>query len=136
MTASTTQSTTLTGRMIIAGVPVFGAGAQIHGIDPSTGRDLEPAYGHGDNNDVEKACVAAADAFADYRATSSETRAQFLETIADNIAALGDTLIERTVAESGLPLARITGEVGRTTGQLRLFASVLREGSWNGARID
>ncbi|OZF37487.1 aldehyde dehydrogenase (NADP(+)) [Rhodococcus sp. 14-2483-1-2] len=136
MTASTTQSTHLTGRMIIAGVPVFGGGTQIHGIDPSTGANLDPAYGHGDNADVEKACAAAAEAFADYRATSSETRAQFLETIADNIAALGDTLIERAVAESGLPLARITGEVGRTTGQLRLFASVLREGSWNGARID
>ncbi|MGB2719938.1 MAG: aldehyde dehydrogenase (NADP(+)) [Rhodococcus sp. (in: high G+C Gram-positive bacteria)] len=136
MTASTTQSTNLTGRMIIAGVPVFGAGTQIHGIDPSTGANLDPAYGHGDNTDVDKACAAAAEAFADYRATSSETRAQFLETIADNISALGDTLIERTVAESGLPLARITGEVGRTTGQLRLFASVLREGSWNGARID
>ena len=42
----------------------------------------------------------------------------------------------RAVAESGLPPARITGEIGRTTGQLRLFAEVLREGSWNGARID
>ena len=47
-----------------------------------------------------------------------------------------DDIIARAVAESGLPQARITGEVGRTTGQLRLFAGVLREGSWNGARID
>ncbi|MGA9870249.1 MAG: aldehyde dehydrogenase (NADP(+)) [Rhodococcus sp. (in: high G+C Gram-positive bacteria)] len=136
MTASTTNSTDLTGRMIIAGTPVAGSGTQVHGIDPSTGLELEPAYGHGTDADVEAACAAAAAAFSDYRATSSEVRAQFLETIADNIAALGDTLIERAVAESGLPMGRLTGEVGRTTGQLRLFASVLRDGGWNGARID
>ena len=81
-------------------------------------------------------CAAAAEAFAGYRATTSEQRAQFLEAIADNIEAIGDALIARAVAETGLPAGRITGEVGRTTGQLRLFAAVLREGSWNGARID
>ena len=58
------------------------------------------------------------------------------EAIAARIEAVKETLIARAVAESGLPQARITGEVGRTTGQLRLFAEVLREGSWNGARID
>lgn len=136
MTASLTQSTELTGQMIIAGEAVRGSGTEVHGIDPSTGAQLEPAYNHGDLGNVEAACAAAAAAFDDYRATSSETRAQFLDTIADNIAALGETLIERAVAESGLPKGRIAGEVGRTTGQLRLFASVLREGSWNGARID
>ena len=136
MTASLTQSTELTGKSIIAGKAVQGSGTAINGIDPSTGKSLEPAYHHGDLGDVDAAAAAAWSAFADYRATSSETRAQFLDAIADNIAALGDTLIERAVAESGLPVGRITGEVGRTTGQLRLFASVLREGSWNGARID
>ena len=75
-------------------------------------------------------------AFAAYRSTTSEQRARFLETIAANIEAISDDIIARAVAESGLPEARITGEVGRTTGQLRLFADVLREGSWNGARID
>ncbi|OZE83684.1 aldehyde dehydrogenase (NADP(+)) [Rhodococcus sp. 15-649-1-2] len=136
MTASLTQSTELTGKSIIAGKAVQGSGTATYGIDPSTGQSLEPAYHHGDLGDVDAAAAAAWAAFADYRATSSETRAQFLDAIADNIAALGDTLIERAVAESGLPVGRITGEVGRTTGQLRLFASVLREGSWNGARID
>nr|WP_296776412.1 aldehyde dehydrogenase (NADP(+)) [Rhodococcus sp. (in: high G+C Gram-positive bacteria)] len=136
MTASLTQSTELTGQMIIAGEAVRGSGTEVHGIDPSTGAQLEPGYHHGDLGNVEAACAAAAAAFDDYRATSSETRAQFIDTIADNIAALGETLIDRAVAESGLPKGRITGEVGRTTGQLRLFASVLREGSWNGARID
>ena len=85
---------------------------------------------------MDAACAAAAAAFADYRSTTAEQRAQFIEAIATNIEAVKDAIVERAVAESGLPQARLTGEVGRTTGQLRLFAGVLREGSWNGARID
>jgi NADP-dependent aldehyde dehydrogenase len=38
--------------------------------------------------------------------------------------------------ETGLPEARLTGERGRTVGQLKLFASYIREGSWVDARID
>ena len=108
----------------------------MRGFDPATGTPLEPAYRHGDASHVDAACAAAAAAFAGYRATTSEQRAQFLEAIAENIEAIADALVARAVAETGLPTARITGEVGRTTGQLRLFAAVLREGSWNGARID
>ena len=59
-----------------------------------------------------------------------------METIADEILALGDDLIKRGMEETGLPEARLTGERGRTVGQLKLFASLLREGSWVGARID
>lgn len=122
--------------MLIAGTPVRGTGTEVRAFDPASGETLEPAYRHGDATHVATACAAAAEAFGAYRCTPSEQRAQFLETIAANIEAIKDDLIARTVAESGLPQARITGEVGRTTGQLRLFASVLREGSWNGARID
>lgn len=122
--------------MIIAGEPVSGTGTEIRGFDPSAGIGLEPPYRHGDESNVEAACAAAAEAFGPYRATTSEARAAFLEAIADNIDAIRDALVARASAETGLPQARITGEVGRTTGQLRLFAGVLREGSWNGARID
>ncbi|MET4167808.1 MULTISPECIES: aldehyde dehydrogenase (NADP(+)) [Gordonia] len=126
----------LTGQLIIAGERVTGSGSAVHGIDPTTGGRLLPAYAHGDEADVARATAAAAAAFGPYRATASEHRAQFLSTIADNLDAATDVLVERAVAETGLPAARITGEVGRTSGQLRLFASVLREGSWHGARID
>ncbi|WP_238421612.1 aldehyde dehydrogenase (NADP(+)) [Gordonia sp. 'Campus'] len=130
----TTQD--LTGEMIIAGVRVAGSGDAVHAIDPSTGQRLLPAYAHGSAADVDAAAAAAAEAFGPYRATTSEQRALFLSAVADKLDAARDVLVERAVAETGLPAARITGEVGRTSGQLRLFASVLREGSWNGARID
>ncbi|GGF98098.1 2,5-dioxovalerate dehydrogenase [Rhodococcoides trifolii] len=133
-TAPTTDS--LTGELIIAGSFVAGTGTQIRAIDPSTGDEIDPPFGHGGDADVDAACAAAADAFDEYRSTTSEHRATFLEAIASNLEDLGDTLIQRAVRESGLPVGRITGEVGRTSGQLRLFASVLRDGGWNGARID
>ena len=136
MTATMPDTSRLTGQMLIAGSPVRGSGAPIHAFNPSTGQELEPAYPYGDESHVDAACSAAGAAFAAYRSTTSEQRARFLETIAANIEAISDDVIARAVAESGLPEARITGEVGRTTGQLRLFAGVLRDGSWNGARID
>ncbi|KRE25752.1 2,5-dioxovalerate dehydrogenase [Mycobacterium sp. Soil538] len=136
MTATISSATRLTGQMIIAGVPVRGTGTEIRGFDPAASRALDPPYRYGGAGDVDAACAAAAEAFGAYRATTSEQRARFLETIAANIEAITEALVARAVAESGLPQARLTGEVGRTTGQLRLFADVLREGSWTGTRID
>ncbi|MEB3371464.1 aldehyde dehydrogenase (NADP(+)) [Saccharopolyspora mangrovi] len=125
-----------TGQMIIAGTPVPGAGKTIRAIDPSTGAELEPPFGYGDAADVERACTAAAEAFGPYRRLPIAERAAFLERIADNIEELGDALVERAHAESGLPVARLTGERGRTTGQLRLFAQLLRDGDHDVPRID
>ncbi|MHB0777688.1 aldehyde dehydrogenase family protein, partial [Halomonas sp. WWR20] len=71
-----------------------------------------------------------------YRETSLEDRAMFLETVASEIEAIGDELIQRAVAETGLPQGRIEGERGRTCGQLRLFANVVRAGEWLDVRVD
>jgi 2,5-dioxopentanoate dehydrogenase len=133
---SMVSSTDLTGQMIIAGSMVRGSGAEIRGFDPSAGTALDPVYRYGDASHVDAACAAAATAFAEYRGLPADRRASFLEAIADNIDAIRDDLVARASAETGLPEARLTGEVGRTTGQLRMFASVVREGSWNAARID
>jgi NADP-dependent aldehyde dehydrogenase len=136
VTATIADPTHLTGQMIIAGALVTGTGAEIRGFDPAAGTAVEPGYRYGDAGHVDAACAAAADAFPVYRATTSEQRAQFLEAVAANLEAIKAALVARAVTESGLPDGRIAGEVGRTTGQLRLFAGVLREGSWTGARID
>lgn len=86
--------------------------------------------------EIEEAVTKAAAAFEPYRQTSFAERANFLEAIAEEIMQLGDALIERCHLETGLPQARITGERARTVGQLRLFASLLREGSFVEAIID
>ncbi len=78
----------------------------------------------------------AAEAFAVYRKTSPDQKAVFLEAIADNIESLGDALIQQASEETNLPTPRLTGERGRTTMQLRMFAQMLREGSWVEASVD
>jgi NADP-dependent aldehyde dehydrogenase len=136
VTATIADPTHLSGQMIIAGALVTGTGEEIRGFDPAACTAVEPGYRYGDAGHVDAACAAAAEAFPVYRATTSEQRAQFLEAVAANLEAIKAALVARAVTESGLPEGRIAGEVGRTTGQLRLFAGVLREGSWTGARID
>ncbi|MEZ0611734.1 aldehyde dehydrogenase (NADP(+)) [Fibrella sp. WM1] len=106
------------------------------GINPATGEALPGFFTEATVDEVAQACEQAAVAFATYRQKSGAEKARFLDAIAAEIEALGDELLTRAQAESGLPLARLTGERGRTTGQLRLFAEYLRDGSWVDARID
>ncbi|WBO24614.1 aldehyde dehydrogenase (NADP(+)) [Sphingomonas abietis] len=122
--------------MLIGGHAVRGSAAMIHAVDPATGERLEPGFPGATPTDVGQACALAWAAFPAYRETGLEQRAAFLETIADEIVALGDALIERAMRESGLPRPRLEGERGRTCGQLRLFADVVRAGHFLDARID
>ncbi len=126
----------LTGKMLIGGQGVAGRRDMIRALDPSTDQLLEPGYAGADREQVEQACALAWEAFDAYRETAPEARARLLETIADEIEALGDALIERAMVETGLPRARLQGERGRTCGQLRLFARTLRAGEWLDARVD
>jgi NADP-dependent aldehyde dehydrogenase len=66
----------------------------------------------------------------------AKTRADFLDAVAAEIMAAGDDLLKRANVETGLPTDRLTGERGRTCGQLKAFAALIREGSWVDARID
>ena len=128
---------TLTGEMLIGASCVFGTDAGQRAFNPTTDAEIaEPRFGFGTATDVDRAATLAAAAFDEYRALPLSRRAAFLEAIADNIMALGDALLERAHAETGLPLARLTGERGRTVGQLRLFAGVVRDGLFLHATID
>ncbi|KQQ40179.1 2,5-dioxovalerate dehydrogenase [Duganella sp. Leaf126] len=127
---------TITGEALIAGQAVKGTGAVLRAWDPAAGKQLDAEFFAVDHSQIDAACRAAEAAFDTFRATSDAQRAVFLETVGEQILALGDTLVERVMAETGLPRARVEGERGRTVGQLKLFASLLREGSWNDVRID
>ena len=107
-----------------------------HAFEAASGEPLEPAYPASTVEDVAAACEAAAGAFDAYRELPAERRAAFLDAIGEEIMALGDALLERAHRETGLPIARLTGERGRTVGQLKLFAQVVRDGHWRGVRID
>lgn len=127
---------TITGFSLIGGATSASTGSTFSAFNPTLGKDIEPVFHTAGDADIARACTLAQEAFDTYRETTPEARAVFLETIAQKIIDIGDELIERAMAESALPKARLEGERGRTVGQLRLFAAVLREGSWADARID
>ena len=127
---------TLHGKSLIAGVPLEDGARTFHAVSPLATETLEPAFHEVGADEVERALFLAEDAFAVFGRSSAEARASLLEKIATEILALGDALLQRAHIETGLPLARLTGERGRTVGQLQLFAALVREGSWCDARID
>src|SRR5476649_2981382 len=127
---------TNTGQALIGGDAVTGTATAFNAYDPTLGTASEPVFHTVDAQQIDRACVLAQSAFDAYRATNDTERAAFLEAIAAQIVALGDELIVRAMAESGLPRVRLEGERGRTVGQLKLFADLLREGSWRDMRID
>lgn len=127
---------TLTGHSLIAGQAVAGSGKTAFGVNPATNERLDPAYSLITEEQLTTATSAAAAAYPSFSTLEPGTHAAFLDAIADNIEAIGEELIIRAGQETGLPAARLQGERARTTGQLRLFASVVRQGDFRGARID
>lgn len=126
----------LTGNNLIGFQEPPGQGPTFTATDPVDGSELIPRFTEATDTEVDQAVQLAESAFQTYRYTSPEQRAAFLEEIASQIMDLGNTLIERCMLETALPEARLSGERMRTVNQLKLFASVVREGSWVGARID
>ncbi len=126
----------ITGELLIGSSRVRGRDGSMRAINPATGAELEPTFHGADSADVAQACTLAASAFDDFRSAPLETRAQLLEAIAQGILDLGDELVDRVMAESGLPRPRIEGERGRTVGQLRLFATIVRDGRWLNVTVD
>jgi len=135
---STTDSfpMNLHGQSFIAGQRLVGTGSPFHVISPLDRAVLQGDFTTAGEAQVNSALLAAAGVQTEFAATDGQTRATFLNAIADEILALGDTLIERAHLESGLPKPRLEGERGRTVGQLRLFAQLAAASSWVEARID
>jgi 2,5-dioxopentanoate dehydrogenase len=126
----------LEGKHLIAGERVRSAEPSFFGVNAATGENLEPGYAEASAKEIDSALSLAAAAFDEYRKTPAAKIAALLDAIADGIEALGQPLIDRAKLETGLPEARLTGERARTVNQTRLFATLVREGSWVDARID
>ena len=120
------------GQHLIAGARV--AGDDCFRAAPVDGAAHDVAMGNAAL--VDRACSFAEDAFERYGATSRAARAAFLTAIADEIEARGDAITDIGTRETGLPAARLQGERGRTTGQLRLFADHIRRGDYLDRRHD
>ncbi|MGE5414566.1 MAG: aldehyde dehydrogenase (NADP(+)) [Syntrophomonadaceae bacterium] len=112
------------------------AAAVFRAKNPATGETLDGEFREATPGEIDAAARAAERAFEPYASLAPGRRAELLRAIAQRILALGDRLLERAAAETALPLPRLEGERARTVSQVLLFADLIEEGSWVGARID
>ncbi len=126
----------LSGQNLIAGRWLAQGDETFFGVNPRTRTDNPIRFINATAGEIDRAVRMAADAFGIMRQYSAETLAGFLETAAEEIEKLGPALIETADAETALGAPRLESERGRTTAQLRLFARLLREGSYVEAIID
>jgi len=126
----------LTGKSIVAGKPSAAGTEAFYSVHPrDRARGQLPFYS-ATRADVSRAAQAAAAAYPQLRDSSSHQRADLLDAIAAEIERLGDELLHTADRETGLGLPRLRGERARTTGQIRAFSDLLREGSYRRAIIN
>lgn len=125
----------ISGQSLIAGRHLRGSGTGFWVTAPATMTKIEPEFGTLDASEAAEAAEEATAAYNDYRNTSPVQRAEFLNTIADNLEALRNEIVQRATVETGLPATRIEGELSRTTNQLRLFGQEVLRGDHQGVRI-
>ena len=126
----------LHGKNQIAGTLSAAGRRKFTSFDPRLGKPLGPDFTESTDDEIESALRLAAEAFPLFRAAPHESVAGLLDAIGDEIPGLGDSLIDRATQESGLSKERLTGERSRTVNQLRMFAALVRDGSYVDARID
>ena len=126
----------LHGRSIIGGQPAPETGDTFTAVDPATGEPLPTAFHKASAAEIDAAMTAAEAAFSHCRSQPPGRMADLLERMAEEILALGNDLLARGRAETGLPEQRLMGERARTVNQLKMFAALVREGSWVDAVID
>ncbi|MCY4070056.1 MAG: aldehyde dehydrogenase (NADP(+)) [Chloroflexi bacterium] len=126
----------LTGKNYIAGETSAEGSEVFYSVDPRSKATGDLPFYSATKAEVDRAVAAAVSAFEEARNYSSSRIADFLDEIATRIEALGDELLYTADRETGLGLPRLTGERERTTGQIRTFASLLREGDYLRAIIN
>jgi NADP-dependent aldehyde dehydrogenase len=105
----------------------------IQGYDPRTGEPVGEPVAETPDAEVDALVAAAVTAFPAWSASGQ--RAQALEAVADALDARAGELAVIADTETALGGQRLTGEVARATGQLRLFAAVLRDGGYADAVV-
>lgn len=124
------------GYSIVNGASRQGSTGTFSGIDPTSGAKLDPPYHAASLDDLALAASLAEEASVAYGKLPGANKARFLRRIASGIDSQAAEIVERAHRETALPEARLKGELARTVNQLRLFATVVEDGSWANARID
>ncbi|HNC24404.1 MAG TPA: aldehyde dehydrogenase (NADP(+)) [Opitutaceae bacterium] len=129
-------------RMELRGLSLIGAetgvagGATFQGFDPGRQAPLAPVFQSASPAELERAVQLAAEAAPVWAGLNGAARNRFLRLVADKLDQNVTELAARAAQETGLPVARCTGEVARTSGQLRLYGAAAETGDWLDARIE
>jgi acyl-CoA reductase-like NAD-dependent aldehyde dehydrogenase len=105
-------------------------GRTVQGVNPRSGEKVGEPVPETTAAQLEEILAAAAAAAAPFGGSPPAVRIGLLNALADRLDEQVTALSELAAQESGLPLPRLTGEVARTSGQLRLFASVVADGGY------
>ncbi|HEX6525679.1 MAG TPA: aldehyde dehydrogenase (NADP(+)) [Streptosporangiaceae bacterium] len=105
----------------------------IQGFDPRTGQPAGEPVAETSDAAVDAIVAEAVAAFPVW--AGSPRRADALEAVAGALDARVGELAAVADVETALGVERLTGEVARTTGQLRLFADVVRDGGYHDAVV-
>ncbi|MDB6168076.1 MAG: aldH [Verrucomicrobia bacterium] len=128
--------------MELRGLSLIGAelgqkgGAVFHGFNPASGQALAREFHSASRAEIDRAVALAAEAAPIWAKLSGAKRRIFLGAIAGKLERDAPGLAELASSETGLPVARCSGEIGRTCGQLRLYGLAGERGDWLDARIE
>ena len=126
----------ITGEHFIGGQRSVVGNQRFSAKNATTDETLSPEFPEATAAEVDQCLQLAEAAFDDLRTASTDNLAALLEGIAAGLESAGEPLLERAHLETALPMNRLTAERGRTVNQTRMFANLLREGSWLQTRID
>lgn len=112
------------------------AGTGYTAYDPRTGEPSGRRFEDAGPEQVASAVEAAEAAFEETRLYSNRRLAEVLEAIASRLESGAGEIVAAADRETGLGQVRLQGEMVRTVGQFRLFASICSEGSYLEPVID
>jgi NADP-dependent aldehyde dehydrogenase len=108
----------------------------IQSVNPRTGESFGPQFTDMGASEVAGVIDASLSVFSQWSASQPSERKRAIYAIADAIDANRDELVELSDLETGLGKARLTGELARTTFQLRMFADAVAIGEFTSPKID
>jgi 2,5-dioxopentanoate dehydrogenase len=126
----------LHGKNLIGGKVAAASAKSFSAFDAASGEKMSPQFFEATTAEADEALKLAEQAFEEYRALPPQRIAEFLDKCAEEILKLGDELLRRANQETALPEPRLVGERARTMNQLKMFAEIVRDGSWVEATID
>lgn len=108
----------------------------IRSVNPRTGEEFGPIFESTSQSEIDSIIDGAVASFRVWSHTAPKERARVLNRLAESLDSNLDALVAIADLETGLGVGRLTGEVARTTFQIRTFANALADNELVGSTLD